>query len=72
MNFFRYTPSKADLSVFEAIGKLPAGNLTSVQRWYRQIASYSAQEKAAWGGSALPQVAGAKPTVAAAADDGKS
>lgn len=43
--------------------------MTSVQRWYRQIASYSAQEQKTWGGSALPQVAGAKPTVAAAADE---
>ncbi|XP_011192346.2 probable elongation factor 1-beta [Zeugodacus cucurbitae] len=62
-----YSPSKADLSVFDALGKAPAGNFPHVQRWYRHIASYEASERAAWGGSPLPQVAGAKPTVAAAA-----
>lgn len=65
----RFTPSKADLSVFEALGKAPAADLRNAARWYRHIASFSAQERAAWGGSALPQVAGAKPTVAAAAAD---
>ncbi|XP_037814301.1 probable elongation factor 1-beta [Lucilia sericata] len=66
-----YEPSKADLSVFEALGKAPTGDLPHVQRWYRHIASFEASEKAAWGGSPLPQAAGAKPTVAApaAADD---
>lgn len=53
------------------MGKAPAGNAPHVQRWYRHIASFSAQERNAWGGQALPQVAGAKPTTqaAAAADD---
>lgn len=69
LRFFRYAPSKADLSVFEALGKAPTGNVPHVQRWYRHIASYSAQERSAWGGQALPQVAGGKPTTAAAADD---
>ncbi|XP_067626673.1 probable elongation factor 1-beta [Eurosta solidaginis] len=66
-----YTPSKADLSVFDALGKAPTGNFPHVQRWYRHIASYQAGERAAWGGSPLPQAAGGKPTVAApaAADD---
>ncbi|XP_065080315.1 probable elongation factor 1-beta [Ochlerotatus camptorhynchus] len=69
-----YVPSKADLSVFDALGKAPAGDSVHVQRWYRHIASFSKQERAAWGGQALPQVAGGKPTVAApakaaAADD---
>ncbi|XP_055594583.1 probable elongation factor 1-beta [Uranotaenia lowii] len=64
-----YTPSKADLSVFDALGKAPAGNNVHAQRWYRHIASFSSQERSAWGGQALPQVAGGKPTVAAAADD---
>lgn len=67
-----YVPSKADLSVFDALGKSPAGDYVHVQRWYRHIASFSNQERGAWGGQALPQVAGAKPTVAAkaaAADD---
>lgn len=63
----RYTPSKADLSVFEAIGKIPSGTVYHVQRWYRHIESFSAEERSSWGGQALPQVAGAKPTTTAPA-----
>lgn len=53
------------------MGKAPTGDLPHVQRWYRHIASFSAPEKSAWGGQALPQVAGGKPTTQApaAADD---
>lgn len=65
----RYTPSKADLSVFDALGKAPATSFPHVQRWYRHIASFNAGERNAWGGSAVPQVAGAKTTTAAADDD---
>lgn len=65
----RYVPSKADLSVFEALGKAPAAANVNALRWYNHIASFSAKERAAWGGQALPQAAGAKPTVAAAAAD---
>jgi elongation factor 1-beta len=64
-----YQPSKADLSVFDALGKLPSGDVPHAQRWYRHIASFSAAERSAWTGSAVPQVAGGKPTVAAAAAD---
>lgn len=64
-----YTPSKADLSVFEALGKAPTGNLAHVQRWYRHIASFSSQERSVWTGAPLPQVAGGKPTTTSAADD---
>ncbi|XP_035793537.1 probable elongation factor 1-beta [Anopheles albimanus] len=64
-----YVPSKADLSVFEALGKAPAAANVNALRWYNHIASFSAKERAAWGGQALPQAAGAKPTVAAAAAD---
>uniref|UniRef100_A0A2M4C023 Putative elongation factor 1-beta n=1 Tax=Anopheles marajoara TaxID=58244 RepID=A0A2M4C023_9DIPT len=66
-----YVPSKADLSVFEALGKAPAAANVNALRWYSHIASFSAQERAEFGGQALPQAAGAKPTVAAApaADD---
>ena len=68
-----YTPSQADVSVWNAFnGKAPTGNVPHVQRWYRHIASFTQQERSAWGGQALPQVAGGKPTVAApaaAADD---
>ncbi|XP_073848708.1 elongation factor 1-beta [Musca autumnalis] len=59
-----YEPSKADLSVFDALGKAPSGDFPHVLRWYKHIASFDATEKAAWGGSPLPQAAGAKPTVA--------
>ncbi|ETN62241.1 elongation factor 1-beta2 [Anopheles darlingi] len=62
-----YVPSKADLSVFEALGKAPAAANVNALRWYNHIASFNAKERAAWGGQALPQAAGAKPTVAAAA-----
>lgn len=51
------------------MGKAPTGDYPNVQRWYKHIASFESSEKAAWGGSAVPQCAGAKPTVAAAADD---
>ncbi|XP_005185259.1 probable elongation factor 1-beta [Musca domestica] len=64
-----YEPSKADLSVFEALGKAPSGDFPHVLRWYKHIASFDATEKAAWGGSPLPQAAGAKPTVADDDDD---
>ena len=64
-----YTPSKADVSVFNALGKAPADSYVHILRWYRHIASYSASEMASWGDAAMPQTAGAKPTVAAAADD---
>ncbi|ALC42099.1 Ef1beta [Drosophila busckii] len=62
-----YTPTKADVSVFDALGKAPAGDYAHVARWYRHIASYEAKERSAWVGAPLPQLAGAKPTVAAAA-----
>lgn len=65
--FFSYTPSKADLSVFDALGKAPAGDYSHIQRWYRHIASFDANERAGWGGAPLPQLAGAQPTVAAPA-----
>lgn len=57
------------MSVFDALGKIPAGSFPHVQRWYRHIASFSASERNAWTGSAVPQVAGAKTTTAADDDD---
>lgn len=42
----RYSPSQADLLVFEAIGKAPV--LVHVQRWYRHIASFSIEERSQW------------------------
>lgn len=61
-----FVPSKADVSVFDALGKAPAGDYVHIQRWYRHIASFAAGERSSWGGQALPQVAGGKPTVAPA------
>jgi elongation factor 1-beta len=58
-----YVPSKADLSVFEAIGKLTSGSFPHVQRWYRHITSFNNIERNSWTGSVVPQVAGGKPTV---------
>ncbi|CRK92747.1 CLUMA_CG006340, isoform A [Clunio marinus] len=64
-----YTPSKADLSVFEALGKSPS-DFANIARWYRHIASFSTQERSKWTGSALPQVSGGTTTVSASkADD---
>jgi elongation factor 1-beta len=68
-NAIRFSPSKADVSVFTALGKAPAANYANIARWYRHIASFSAQERNAWGGSAVPQVAGATTTTAADDDD---
>lgn len=56
------------MSVFDALGKIPTGSNVHVQRWYRHIASFSAQEKSGFGGSPAPQAVGGKPTTAA--DDG--
>lgn len=72
--YYSYSPSKADLSVFDSLGKAPAGDYAHVARWYRHIASFEAGERSTWGGAPLPQLAGGKPTVAepakaAAADD---
>lgn len=67
--FFRFTPSAADASVFTALGKAPAAQYANIARWYRNIASFSAQEQKAWGGSAVPQVAGGKTTTADDDDD---
>ena len=64
-----YTPSKADLSVFDALGKAPNAEFAHIQRWYKHIASFDTKERSSWGGAPLPQTAGAKPTVAADDDD---
>lgn len=67
--FCRFVPTKADVSVFQALGKAPAATYPHILRWYKHIASFEAKERSTWGGQALAQVAGAKPTTAAAADD---
>jgi elongation factor 1-beta len=59
---FSYSPSKADLSVFTALGKAPSSEYGNIARWFRHISSYSAQERGAWTGSAVPQVSNAPTT----------
>ena len=40
----RYTPSQADVHVFKILGSAPSGNeYPNVARWYKHIASYSAE-----------------------------
>lgn len=67
--YFSYTPSKADLSVFDSLGKAPSADFVHIARWYKHIASFPAAERQKWTGTAVPQVSGAKPTVAPADDD---
>ncbi|XP_039756007.1 elongation factor 1-beta' [Pararge aegeria] len=62
-----YTPSQADVQVFEEVGKAPAASLPHALRWYNQIASYSPAERKSWVQGVSPLNAGAKPTAAAAA-----
>ncbi|KAL0871360.1 hypothetical protein ABMA27_005100 [Loxostege sticticalis] len=67
-----YTPSQADVQVFEQVGKAPAASLPHALRWYNQIASYTPAERKAWAAGASPLTAGGKPTTApapAAKDD---
>ncbi|GBP68544.1 Elongation factor 1-beta' [Eumeta japonica] len=59
-----YTPSQADLQVFEQLGKAPAANLPHVHRWYNHIASYTPAERKTWVEGVSPLTAGAKPTSA--------
>lgn len=68
---FSYTPSQADVQVFEQVGKAPANNLAHALRWYNQIASYTPAERKAWAEGASPLTAGGKTTTAPAkpADD---
>lgn len=47
------------------MGKAPSdAKLVNIARWFRHIASFSTQERSAWGGSALPQISGASTTTA--------
>ncbi|KAL4711496.1 hypothetical protein ACJJTC_000512 [Scirpophaga incertulas] len=62
-----YTPSQADVQVFEQVGKAPAASLPHVLRWYNQIASYAASERKGWAPGDSPLTAGAKTTAPAAA-----
>ncbi|KAJ8715185.1 hypothetical protein PYW08_005166 [Mythimna loreyi] len=61
-----YTPTQADVQVFEQVGKAPSASLPHALRWYNQIASYNASERKEWGAGASPLTAGGKPTTAPA------
>ncbi|XP_049876248.1 elongation factor 1-beta' [Pectinophora gossypiella] len=62
-----YTPSQADVQVFEQVGKAPAASLPHALRWYKQIASYTPAERKAWPAGVSPLTAGGKPTAPAPA-----
>ncbi|KAJ2945748.1 hypothetical protein O0L34_g591 [Tuta absoluta] len=62
-----WTPSSADIQVFDQVGKAPAASLPHALRWYNQIASYSPAERKAWPAGASPLTAGGKPTAPAPA-----
>ncbi|XP_075980147.1 elongation factor 1-beta [Anticarsia gemmatalis] len=67
-----YTPSQADVQVFDQVGKAPAANLAHALRWYNHIASYTPAERKSWAAGVSPLTAGGKPTApapAAKADD---
>ena len=55
--------------MFESLGKAPSAEFVHIARWYKHIASFPAGERQKWTGSAVPQVSGAKPTVADDDDD---
>ncbi|XP_068617572.1 elongation factor 1-beta' [Battus philenor] len=59
-----YTPTQADVKVFEQVGKAPAATLPHALRWYNQIASYSAAERKSFAEGVSPLSAGASTTVA--------
>lgn len=71
-----YVPTKADATVFDGFGgKTPAGNLPHLQRWFRHIASFDANEKKDWQAAVVPSFASGaaekkgSPAKAAADDD---
>jgi len=60
-----YTPSADDVTTFKTIGSEPDSKHANAARWFRNIASYSESERAAWGGAAATSAAA--PAAAAAA-----
>ncbi|KAG6451410.1 elongation factor 1-beta' [Manduca sexta] len=62
-----YTPTQADVQVFEQVGKAPAATLPHALRWYNHIASYAGDERKSWPQGASPLTAGGKPTAPAPA-----
>ena len=69
VKFLRYTPSQADVHVFKALGSEPsAAEFPNSARWYKHIASYSAEHASLPGSSAAGEAftKGAAPAAAAA------
>lgn len=62
-----YTPTQADVQVFEQVGKAPAASLPHALRWYNHIASYTPAERKSWSAGESPLTAGGKPTAPAPA-----
>ncbi|CAH0400976.1 unnamed protein product [Chilo suppressalis] len=62
-----YTPSQADVQVFQEVGKAPSASLPHALRWYNQIASYTPAERKAWAAGVSPLTAGGKTTTPAPA-----
>ncbi|CAG4960149.1 unnamed protein product [Parnassius apollo] len=60
-----YTPTQADVKVFEQVGKAPAASLPHALRWYKHIASYSVAERKTLPEGVTPLNAGAKTTTTA-------
>ncbi|CAK1587118.1 unnamed protein product [Parnassius mnemosyne] len=60
-----YTPTQADVKVFEQVGKAPAASLPNALRWYKHIASYSVAERKTFPEGVTPLTAGAKTTTTA-------
>ncbi|GAB0093982.1 elongation factor 1-beta' [Sergentomyia squamirostris] len=65
-----FVPSKADFTVFAALGKAPGGKFNNVNRWYRHIESFTAEERAQLGAAASTVTA--KPTTAPPKKDAKA
>eukprot|EP01006_Ploeotia_vitrea_P047993 TRINITY_DN67184_c15_g7_i1.p2 TRINITY_DN67184_c15_g7~~TRINITY_DN67184_c15_g7_i1.p2 ORF type:complete len:241 (-),score=123.42 TRINITY_DN67184_c15_g7_i1:113-772(-) len=64
-----FRPSQADVAVFHQVASnVDAETYPHVARWYKHIASFTNEQRAAWVGDAKA-AAGGKPAAAAAADD---
>jgi len=61
-----YNPTSADVTTFNNIGSQPDDKHANAARWYRHIASYTAEERAAWGGEEPAAAAAAAPKKEAA------
>merc|ERR1712212_1163060 len=64
-----FVPTQADVTVFEALGKAPAGKFAHALRFYNHISSYGAEKASFPTVKALPNVKGPAPSAPAADDD---